>query len=71
LGAGELSKGQIKALKKTSSIFTTSTLMPAIMAELIHMGVPAGMITITAKELAANSSLPAPQELTLAYPSLY
>ncbi|MEI9945848.1 MAG: nucleotidyl transferase AbiEii/AbiGii toxin family protein [Chitinophagaceae bacterium] len=68
---GNLSNTRIKALKKANSLFTSSELRTVIEEQLIILGVPAGMTTLTAKPVPANSSYPDPQELRLIYPSLY
>jgi hypothetical protein len=68
---GELNRNQIHNLKKAACTFTTTLLRPAIEAQLLALGVPAGILTVSAKPVPPTHPDTDPQELTIIYPSLY
>jgi len=68
---GDLSVKKIHNLKKAACEFTTNVLKTALEEQILALGVPEGMVTITAKPVLPTFPDMDPQELRLAYPSLY
>ncbi|RZL00703.1 MAG: nucleotidyl transferase AbiEii/AbiGii toxin family protein, partial [Pedobacter sp.] len=58
---------QVKRLKKKGCAFTSVDLKEAIWEELIKLGVPEGMITITAGEVKDSMPDKDPQDLSITY----
>lgn len=68
---GKLTVSQIKRLKRKACTFTSTTLKYALEQELIQLGVPPEMVTVSAADVPANRPDTDPQELRVVYPSLY
>jgi hypothetical protein len=68
---GTLNKSQIKNLKRAACYFTSTTLKDSIQQALVDLGVPAGMLAISAVEIPVNRPDTDPQALIVDYPSLY
>ena len=67
----ELSTSQIKKLKRISSAFVSNEFKTAFETELAKLGIPPGMVTITAKPIPElMKDTVDPQELLVEYPSL-
>lgn len=66
--AGDLSKSKVKELRKRSCEFTSGPFREAIEAQLLAMGVPKELFTLTAREVTASDT--DPQVLVLKYRSV-
>lgn len=67
----EISYSQIKQLKRKSSAFISNEFRAALEAALLNLGVPAGMVTVTAKPIPEQmKDTVDPQEILVEYPSL-
>ena len=65
------SKNYLNRLKRTGCAFTSTALKDALNEQFIALGVPKGTLTITAGEIDPEMPDKDPQELYVAYPSLY
>lgn len=68
---GNISKSKIRNLRKDAAAFSINVLVPSLSAELLKLGVPAGMVTITLKPESDKQSPNDPQIIYINYPSLY
>jgi hypothetical protein len=64
-------KGDIERLKRRGCAFTSMELKIALKEQLAKIGVPEGMLSITAAEVNEKMPDKDPQVLMVAYPSLY
>jgi hypothetical protein len=67
----EPSKSYVEKLRKKGCEFTSTTFKDALEASFIQLGIPAGTITITAKEVKAEHTDVDPQTLYISYTSLF
>jgi len=65
-----LSKSGVKRLKRAACEFTSTALKGTLEKKLIELGVPAGMVTITADPVREDFPDTDPQTLRINYPSL-
>lgn len=65
------SKAYVKKLKRKGCAFTSNELKNALEEQLLAMGVPAGMLTITAAPVPEDFPDTDPQTIFVKYPSLY
>ncbi len=71
LGFGEdLSKSSVKKLKKAACIFTSTDLKTALEKGLTDLGIPTGLLSVTADPVPHNFPDKDPQTLWISYPSL-
>jgi hypothetical protein len=68
---GDLSRSKIKELKRDAAQFTSSVLKDALIEQLQSLGVPDGMVTVTAEEIKSTQPDKDPQALFLHYPTLF
>jgi hypothetical protein len=67
-----LTHSQIKRLKRTSSAFASTEFRGMLETALLDLGVPPGMITVTAKPIPKlMKDTVDPQEILVEYPSLF
>jgi hypothetical protein len=65
------SKGYVKKLKRKGCAFTSNELKNAVENRLLALGVPEGMLTITAAPVPEDFPDTDPQTIFIKYPSLY
>ena len=66
-----LSRSKIKKLKKNATEFTSTILKDALINQLYNLGIPDGIVSVTAEEIKAQQPDKDPQVLFLQYPSLF
>lgn len=66
----DLSKSAVKRLKRAACAFTSTTFKEALEQKLKELGVPEGMVTITADPVREDFPDTDPQTLRINYPSL-
>jgi predicted nucleotidyltransferase component of viral defense system len=67
----DLNKSQVKKLKREACKFTSTVLREAVENKLLEMGVPEGMLVVTAKPIPADRPDTDPQEILITFPSLF
>jgi predicted nucleotidyltransferase component of viral defense system len=66
-----LSRSQIKKLKKNATEFTSTVLKDALIQQLYNLGVPDGIVSVTSEEIKQEQPDKDPQTLFLQYNSLF
>jgi hypothetical protein len=69
--SGDLSRTQIKALKKDAAQLTSTLLKDDFVEQLNGIGVPEGMISVASEEIKPDHPDKDPQTLFLHYPTLF
>lgn len=67
----KLSRSQIKKLKKNAAEFTSTALKDTLIQQLFNLGVPDGIVSVTAEEIKPEQPDKDPQTLFLRYNSLF
>jgi len=67
----EPTKSFLNRLKRRGCMFTTTELLKSLEVQLASIGIPQGLLTIYAEEVAMNMPDKDPQTIYIIYPSLY